>query len=237
MLLCGGGWEGFVFTLTLKAVNLTFNLSLQIFFFFFQVAKTLFNDEGLKPCPRCEHPARCHSVKGEGVCSRADCGFQFCTACLCAFHGSRECGSQSVGRRKKDMLLPGSAQSKRNIRRLWAQRTVFRFAASLSLQQYFELWWRWRLVKKATIYSQYMRAPSLLTNVSVPVFMSLYCINLPFSKVLTRVFLIMNVKEVSRAATMTEFCCRCAFFHTSIVHNDFFFCRFSTFTYVFSEQF
>ncbi|KAM8735289.1 F-box only protein 43 isoform 1-T2 [Acanthopagrus schlegelii] len=85
---------------------------------FLEVAKTLFSDECLKPCPHCQHPARCHSVKGEGVCSRADCGFQFCTACLCAFHGSRECGSQSAGRRKKDILLPGSAQSKRNVRRL-----------------------------------------------------------------------------------------------------------------------
>lgn len=85
---------------------------------FLEIAKTLFNDECLKPCPRCQHPARCHSVKGEGVCSRPDCGFQFCTACLYAFHGSKECGSQSVGRRKKDTLLPGSAQSKRNVRRL-----------------------------------------------------------------------------------------------------------------------
>uniref|UniRef100_A0A3B4BH71 ZBR-type domain-containing protein n=1 Tax=Periophthalmus magnuspinnatus TaxID=409849 RepID=A0A3B4BH71_9GOBI len=85
---------------------------------FIEVAKTLFNDECLKPCPRCQHPARCHSVKGEGVCSSADCGFQFCTSCLCAFHGSKECGSQSVNRRKKDVLIPGSAQSKRNIRRL-----------------------------------------------------------------------------------------------------------------------
>ncbi|XP_034553725.1 F-box only protein 43 [Notolabrus celidotus] len=85
---------------------------------FLEVAKTLFKDECLKPCPRCQHPARCHSVKGEGVCSRSDCGFQFCTACLFAFHGSKECGSQSAGRRKKDILLPGSAQSKRNVRRL-----------------------------------------------------------------------------------------------------------------------
>ncbi|XP_075952773.1 F-box only protein 43 [Anarhichas minor] len=85
---------------------------------FLEVAQTLFNDECLKPCPRCQHPARCHSVKQEGVCSRADCDFSFCTACLCAFHGSRECGSQSVGRRKKDILLPGSIQSKRNVRRL-----------------------------------------------------------------------------------------------------------------------
>uniref|UniRef100_A0A665TNY1 F-box protein 43 n=1 Tax=Echeneis naucrates TaxID=173247 RepID=A0A665TNY1_ECHNA len=85
---------------------------------FLEVAKTLFNDESLRPCPRCQHPAKCHSVKGEGVCSRGDCGFQFCTACLCAFHGSRECGSRSVGRHRNDIVLPGSAQSKRNIRRL-----------------------------------------------------------------------------------------------------------------------
>ncbi|KAM4735287.1 F-box only protein 43 [Anableps anableps] len=85
---------------------------------FLEVAKTLFIDECLKPCPRCQHPARCHSVKGEGVCSRGDCGFQFCISCLCAFHDSRECGSQSAGRRKKDKLLPGSVQSKRNVQRL-----------------------------------------------------------------------------------------------------------------------
>lgn len=90
----------------------------------FQVAKTLFNDECLRHCPRCQHPAKCQVVKGEGVCTRADCAFQFCTACLCAFHGSKECGSGSVGRRKKDSLLPGSAQSKRNIRRLWQGNNV-----------------------------------------------------------------------------------------------------------------
>ncbi|KAM9310049.1 F-box only protein 43 [Pholidichthys leucotaenia] len=85
---------------------------------FLEVAKTLFNDEYLKSCPRCEHPARCHSVKGEGVCSRADCAFHFCTSCLCTFHGSKECCSHSGGHRRKDILLPGSAESKRNVRRL-----------------------------------------------------------------------------------------------------------------------
>ncbi|XP_036372112.1 F-box only protein 43-like [Megalops cyprinoides] len=85
---------------------------------FLQVAKTLFNDECLKPCPRCQHPARCHSVKREGVCSREDCGFRFCTGCLCAYHGSKECGSWSGKRRGKREVLPGSAQSKRNLRRL-----------------------------------------------------------------------------------------------------------------------
>ncbi|RVE62188.1 hypothetical protein OJAV_G00154660 [Oryzias javanicus] len=85
---------------------------------YMEIAKTLFHDESLRPCPRCQHPARCHAVKREGLCSRADCSFQFCTACLCTFHGSRECGSQSAGRRKKGGIVPGSAQSKRNVKRL-----------------------------------------------------------------------------------------------------------------------
>ncbi|MEQ2272428.1 hypothetical protein XENORESO_021787, partial [Xenotaenia resolanae] len=82
------------------------------------VAKTLFSDQSLRPCPRCQHPARCHSVKSEGVCSRGDCGFQFCILCLCAFHGSKECGSQSAGRRKKDKLLPGSFSLILNVSKL-----------------------------------------------------------------------------------------------------------------------
>ncbi|XP_067305569.1 F-box only protein 43 [Pseudorasbora parva] len=85
---------------------------------FLQVAETLFSDEFLKPCPRCEHPARCHSLRGEGVCSWSHCGFRFCSACLCAFHGSRDCQHLSSKRRSRRDVLPGSAQSKRNIRRL-----------------------------------------------------------------------------------------------------------------------
>uniref|UniRef100_W5KXG0 RGS domain-containing protein n=1 Tax=Astyanax mexicanus TaxID=7994 RepID=W5KXG0_ASTMX len=80
---------------------------------FLQVAKTLFSDECLKPCPRCQHPARCHSARGEGVCSWADCLFHFCTSCLCSYHGSRDCAHLTKRRSRKD-LLPGSAQSKRN---------------------------------------------------------------------------------------------------------------------------
>ncbi|XP_061772531.1 F-box only protein 43 isoform X2 [Nerophis ophidion] len=85
---------------------------------FIEVAKTLFSDECLRHCPCCQHPAKCHTVKGEGVCTKTDCSFRFCMACLCAFHGSKECGSKTTRRRKKDILLPGSAESKRNIRRL-----------------------------------------------------------------------------------------------------------------------
>lgn len=83
-----------------------------------QVAKTLFSDEYLKPCPRCQHPARCHALRVEGQCSWSDCGFRFCTACSCAFHGSKDCAHLSAKRRSKRDVLPGSAQSKRNVRRL-----------------------------------------------------------------------------------------------------------------------
>ncbi|KPP71897.1 F-box only protein 43-like [Scleropages formosus] len=85
---------------------------------FLEVAKTLFHDECLRPCPRCQHPAKCHSVRREGVCSQEDCAYQFCTACLCAYHGSKECASGSAKRRSRKEVLPGSTQSKRNLRRL-----------------------------------------------------------------------------------------------------------------------
>ncbi|XP_015213277.2 F-box only protein 43 [Lepisosteus oculatus] len=85
---------------------------------FIRVAKTLFNDESLRPCPRCQRPAKCHPVKKQGVCSQEACAFHFCTDCLSAFHGSKECGSRSAKRRPKKEVLPGSAQSKRNLKRL-----------------------------------------------------------------------------------------------------------------------
>ncbi|XP_037392969.1 F-box only protein 43 [Pygocentrus nattereri] len=85
---------------------------------FLQVAKTLFSDECLKQCPRCQHPARCHAVRGEGICSWSDCLFHFCTSCLCSYHGSKDCAHLSTKRRSRKDVLPGSAQSKRNVRRL-----------------------------------------------------------------------------------------------------------------------
>ncbi|MBN3298663.1 FBX43 protein, partial [Amia calva] len=97
----------------LKDTNYYFVFTLTL-----QVAKTLFNDESLRPCPRCQSPAKCHPVKKQGVCSREDCAFDFCMECLCAFHGSKECGSRSGKRRPKKEVLPGSAQSKRNLKRL-----------------------------------------------------------------------------------------------------------------------
>ncbi|KAE8599271.1 hypothetical protein XENTR_v10017124 [Xenopus tropicalis] len=85
---------------------------------YLKVAKTLFTDEALKPCPRCQFPAKYQALKKRGKCSRKDCGFDFCVLCLCTFHGSKECGTGSAKRIPKKEALPGSAQSKRNLKRL-----------------------------------------------------------------------------------------------------------------------
>ncbi|XP_077349227.1 F-box only protein 43 isoform X2 [Lithobates pipiens] len=85
---------------------------------YMKIAKTLFTDEALKPCPQCQYPAKYQPLKKRGKCSRKDCGFDFCILCLCAFHGSKECGSGSGKRIHKKDILPGSAQSKRNLKRL-----------------------------------------------------------------------------------------------------------------------
>ncbi|XP_072323215.1 F-box only protein 43-like isoform X1 [Scyliorhinus torazame] len=85
---------------------------------FLKVAKTLFNDEALKPCPRCQSPARYNPMKKRGLCSREECAFDFCTQCFCIFHGSKECGSRSAKRLGNKEGPPGSAQSKRNLKRL-----------------------------------------------------------------------------------------------------------------------
>jgi len=83
-----------------------------------QVAKTLFTDEALKPCPRCQYPAKYQLVKKWGLCSREACAFEFCVLCLHAFHGSKECNSLSAKQKNKKDAPPGSAQSKRNLKRL-----------------------------------------------------------------------------------------------------------------------
>ncbi|XP_063306365.1 F-box only protein 43 [Pelobates fuscus] len=85
---------------------------------YIKIAKTLFTDEALKPCPRCQFPAKYQPLKKQGRCSRKDCGFNFCILCLCAFHGSKECASGSAKRTHKKEPPPGSAQSKRNLKRL-----------------------------------------------------------------------------------------------------------------------
>ncbi|NXX88874.1 FBX43 protein, partial [Centropus bengalensis] len=83
-----------------------------------KIAKTLFTDEALKPCPKCRYPAKYQLVKKWGLCSREACAFEFCISCLRAFHGSKECNSLSAKRKNKKDAPPGSAQSKRNLKRL-----------------------------------------------------------------------------------------------------------------------
>ncbi|KAL2767016.1 F-box only protein 43 [Daubentonia madagascariensis] len=83
-----------------------------------KVAKTLFSDEALKPCPRCQSPAKYQPYKKRGLCSRTACGFDFCVLCLCAYHGSEECSRGAAKPRNRKDALPGSAQSKRNLKRL-----------------------------------------------------------------------------------------------------------------------
>ncbi|NXK48169.1 FBX43 protein, partial [Chauna torquata] len=85
---------------------------------YIKVAKTLFTDEALKPCPRCQYPAKYQLVKKRGLCSREACAFEFCILCLHSFHGSKECNSLSAKRKNKKDAPPGSAQSKRNLKRL-----------------------------------------------------------------------------------------------------------------------
>ncbi|XP_040288456.1 F-box only protein 43 [Bufo bufo] len=83
-----------------------------------KIAKTLFTDEALKPCPQCQYPAKYQPLKKRGKCTKKDCGFDFCTLCLCSFHGSKECNGGSVKRVRKKDVVPGSAQSKHNLKRL-----------------------------------------------------------------------------------------------------------------------
>nr|XP_056710743.1 F-box only protein 43 [Euleptes europaea] len=83
-----------------------------------KVAKTLLSDEALKPCPRCQCPAKYQPLKKRGLCSREDCAFDFCISCLCAFHGSKDCYSSSAKWQTRKDALPGSAKSKRNLKRL-----------------------------------------------------------------------------------------------------------------------
>ncbi|NXK07633.1 FBX43 protein, partial [Herpetotheres cachinnans] len=85
---------------------------------YIKVAKTLFTDEALKPCPRCQYPAKYQLVKKWGLCSREACAFEFCILCLHAFHGSKECNSLSAKQKNKKDAPPGSTQSKRNLKRL-----------------------------------------------------------------------------------------------------------------------
>uniref|UniRef100_H3AND7 F-box protein 5 n=2 Tax=Latimeria chalumnae TaxID=7897 RepID=H3AND7_LATCH len=86
---------------------------------FHQIAKVLRNDESLKACKHCGSPARFSAFLQRATCTHSSCGFDFCTKCLCDFHGSKEC---LTGRNMKSDVklqpIPGSIKSKRNLKRL-----------------------------------------------------------------------------------------------------------------------
>ncbi|XP_048865106.1 F-box only protein 5 [Brienomyrus brachyistius] len=85
-----------------------------------EVASTLKQHECLKACKRCGSPAKCNLAALRATCTRASCGFDFCTLCLCDYHGSSPCPLRtpgSVGHSRSSPVIGGS-RSKRNVRRL-----------------------------------------------------------------------------------------------------------------------
>ncbi|XP_035255625.1 F-box only protein 5 isoform X2 [Anguilla anguilla] len=87
---------------------------------FQEIGCTVRQDEGLKPCRVCGSPARFSPAACRAACTRRSCGFVCCTLCQAQYHGSSACRlgvSRNPGQ-SKPCLLVGSAQSKRNVRRL-----------------------------------------------------------------------------------------------------------------------
>ncbi|XP_076016491.1 F-box only protein 5 [Genypterus blacodes] len=85
-----------------------------------EAASHLKQHESLCPCKRCGSPAT-HSVEAQrATCTRASCHFDFCTLCRESFHGSSPCRVVHAHFRtsKTTPILPGTARSKRNVRRL-----------------------------------------------------------------------------------------------------------------------
>ncbi|XP_034040787.1 F-box only protein 5 [Thalassophryne amazonica] len=89
---------------------------------FVQVAGTLKRGQSLRRCRRCGSPAIELPVVQRATCTRQSCLFDFCTCCQEAFHGSSPCRVVQPRSHfhtvKTDSIIPGSAHSRRNIRRL-----------------------------------------------------------------------------------------------------------------------
>ncbi|XP_034754692.1 F-box only protein 5 [Etheostoma cragini] len=89
---------------------------------YMQAASRLKQHESLRPCKRCGSPATHSPEVQRATCTRPSCRFDFCTHCQEAFHNSTPC--RVVQPRpyfttpKTTPILPGSARSKRNVRRL-----------------------------------------------------------------------------------------------------------------------
>ncbi|XP_044071471.1 F-box only protein 5 [Siniperca chuatsi] len=88
---------------------------------YMQAASSLKQHESLRPCKLCGSPATHFAEAQRAKCTRPSCLFDFCTHCQGAFHGSTPC--RVVQPRphfpsKTALIVPGSARSKKNIRRL-----------------------------------------------------------------------------------------------------------------------
>ncbi|CAH1772427.1 unnamed protein product [Owenia fusiformis] len=80
------------------------------------VAKNLKNFESLKRCPRCQSPSRYSEAEERANCTTKSCKYDFCTRCLCDFHGASPCPSMITKRSKKNTV--NSKKSKQRLRRL-----------------------------------------------------------------------------------------------------------------------
>ncbi|KAM9803955.1 F-box only protein 5 [Neosynchiropus ocellatus] len=89
---------------------------------YMKATSALKTHESLRPCKHCRSPATHYPEVQRATCTRQSCLFDFCTRCLGSYHGStpcrvvqpRTCGVSSGS----TPVLPGSARSKRNVRRL-----------------------------------------------------------------------------------------------------------------------
>ncbi|MEQ2251746.1 hypothetical protein ILYODFUR_014314 [Ilyodon furcidens] len=89
---------------------------------FVQAASSLKQNESLRSCRRCGSPATHSTEVQRAKCTRTSCLFDFCTRCQEPFHGSTPCRMikhhSHFTTSKATPLIPGSARSKRSIRRL-----------------------------------------------------------------------------------------------------------------------
>ncbi|XP_037638728.1 F-box only protein 5 [Sebastes umbrosus] len=90
---------------------------------YMKAASSLKQHESLRPCKRCGSPATHLAEVQRATCTRLNCGFDFCTHCREAFHGSTPCRVVQPrlcfpAANTTTPIIPGSARSKRNIRRL-----------------------------------------------------------------------------------------------------------------------
>ncbi|XP_074532075.1 F-box only protein 5 [Halichoeres trimaculatus] len=89
---------------------------------FVQVASSLKQHESLRSCKRCGSPSTYSPEARRATCTRLSCQFDFCTHCQQGFHGSTPCKvvqpRAHFPSAKSTQIIPGSARSKRNIRRL-----------------------------------------------------------------------------------------------------------------------